>query len=55
MKIVMPIMILFMGFTLPGALSIYWSIGNIFTIIQTLVLKKNDIKAEKDRKKMMNK
>jgi len=55
MKIIMPLMILFMGFTLPGALSIYWSIGNLFTIIQTLILKRHEIKAVRDRKKMMNK
>jgi YidC/Oxa1 family membrane protein insertase len=53
MKIVMPLMILFMGFTLPGALSIYWSIGNLFTIGQTLILKRHDIKAARDRKKML--
>ncbi|MGM9986872.1 MAG: YidC family membrane integrase SpoIIIJ [Bacillaceae bacterium] len=42
----MPIMILVMGATLPAALSLYWVVGNIFTIIQTLLMKKPWIKKE---------
>ncbi|MBL0701592.1 MAG: YidC/Oxa1 family membrane protein insertase [Spiroplasma sp.] len=52
MKIAMPLMILFFGFTLPGALSLYWIIGNIFTILQTLILKKDIIKATRDKNKL---
>lgn len=52
MKIVMPLMILFFGFTMPGALSVYWTVGNIVTILQTLVLKREDIKRVNDKKKL---
>lgn len=34
----MPVMILFMGITLPSALALYWIIGNIFTVFQTLLI-----------------
>jgi YidC/Oxa1 family membrane protein insertase len=52
MKYVMPGMILVMGLSFPGALSLYWLIGNVFTIVQTLIIKRDDIKAERDRRKM---
>ncbi|MGL5021291.1 MAG: YidC/Oxa1 family membrane protein insertase [Mycoplasmatales bacterium] len=52
MKIVMPVMIFFMGLNFPGALSLYWLIGNIFTIIQNLIMKRDVIKAHRDKKKM---
>lgn len=35
MSILMPGMILFIGVSLPSALSLYWVVGNIFTIVQT--------------------
>ncbi|EML1369357.1 membrane protein insertase YidC [Listeria monocytogenes] len=35
---IMPVMILFMGITLPSALALYWIIGNIFTVFQTLLI-----------------
>lgn len=38
MTIMMPIMILAIGVTLPSALSLYWVYGNIFTIVQTYFL-----------------
>ncbi len=34
----MPVMILFMGATLPSALSLYWVVSNAFSVGQTLVL-----------------
>lgn len=37
--IIMPAMILFIAITLPSALSLYWVFSNLFTIVQTLVLK----------------
>ncbi|EUJ17448.1 membrane protein insertase YidC [Listeria aquatica] len=42
----MPVMILFMGITLPSALALYWIIGNIFTVFQTLLIN-NPFKAKK--------
>jgi len=38
MMIMMPLMILAIGVTLPSALSLYWVYGNIFTIVQTYFL-----------------
>ncbi len=35
---IMPVMILFMGATLPSALALYWIIGNVFTFFQTLLI-----------------
>ncbi len=52
MKWMMPAMILFFGFTLPGAMSLYWLIGNVVMIIQTLVYKRDDIQKNRMRKKM---
>lgn len=39
MATVMPAMILFIGISLPSALGLYWVIGNIFTIVQTQMIK----------------
>ncbi len=52
MSIMMPLMILFMGVYLPGALSLYWVLGNVVTIGQTLVLKRDKIAAAREQKKM---
>lgn len=38
MMYTMPIMILFMGISLPSALSLYWVISNAFSVGQTLVM-----------------
>jgi YidC/Oxa1 family membrane protein insertase len=38
MLIMMPLMILAIGVTLPSALSLYWVYGNLFTIVQTYFL-----------------
>lgn len=43
MLVVMPIMIFVMGLSLPGALSIYWVVGNIVTIGQTAFFKRDKI------------
>ncbi|HZG71305.1 MAG TPA: YidC family membrane integrase SpoIIIJ, partial [Chondromyces sp.] len=42
----MPIMIVVFAVTLPAALSLYWVVGNIFMIIQTLAIKGPDIKGK---------
>ena len=38
MSIMMPLMILFIGVSLPSALALYWVVGNIFTIAQTKLI-----------------
>ena len=38
MLYVMPIMILVFAVTLPSALSLYWVVGNIFSIVQSLFI-----------------
>ncbi len=40
MKYVFPIMIFAMGRSFPAGLALYWSIGNIFTVVQTMILNK---------------
>ncbi|WP_046176381.1 YidC family membrane integrase SpoIIIJ [Domibacillus indicus] len=42
----MPIMIIVFGITLPSALALYWVVGSIFMIIQTLVI--NGMPAKKN-------
>ena len=39
MRIFMPIFILVMARTMPSGLAVYWVIGNLFTVIQTWMLK----------------
>lgn len=60
----MPALILFMGVTLPSALSLYWVVGNAFSVGQTLLLnnpfkikKERDekVQAERDRQKALEK
>ncbi len=52
---VMIIMIIFTGFMLPAALAIYWTVGALFTILQTIVLShpvvKQKLSAVGNRKK----
>ena len=50
-----PLMIVFVGFSLPGALAIYWTIGSLFTLIQTFVYKKHDIIEQREKRKLKNK
>lgn len=38
MTIIMPIMIFFMGRSLSAGLALYWVIGNLFTVVQNLVI-----------------
>jgi YidC/Oxa1 family membrane protein insertase len=38
----MPIMIIVFAISLPAALSLYWVVGNIFMIIQTLIINRPD-------------
>ena len=38
MMVIMPLMVLAIGVTLPSALSLYWVYGNLFTIVQTYFL-----------------
>jgi YidC/Oxa1 family membrane protein insertase len=42
----MPIMIIVFGITLPSALALYWVVGSIFMIVQTLVI--NGLPKKKD-------
>ncbi|MFT8321811.1 MAG: YidC family membrane integrase SpoIIIJ [Bacillus sp. (in: firmicutes)] len=44
MQYIMPVMILVFAFNFPAALSLYWVIGNIFTIIQTFFIKGPELK-----------
>ncbi|MFZ3590514.1 YidC family membrane integrase SpoIIIJ [Bacillus sp. DJP31] len=41
---IMPIMIIVFAINFPAALSLYWVVGNIFMIVQTLLIKGPDIK-----------
>ena len=48
---IMMAMIIFMGFTLPSAMGVYWFVGAIFSICQTLIIEKvNSAKAKKKGK-----
>ncbi len=40
MNIMMPIMTLWITFTVPAALGLYWTISNVFTMLQQLILNK---------------
>ena len=45
---IMMAMIIFMGFTLPSAMGVYWFVGALFSVVQTLVFEKiNSAKAKK--------
>jgi YidC/Oxa1 family membrane protein insertase len=45
MQVFFPVMILMMGRTVPAGLTIYWFLGNLFTIGQTFVIKRMKNKA----------
>jgi len=47
---IMMIMIIVMGFTLASAMGVYWFIGAIFSIIQTLITTKVSSKRKKEKK-----
>ncbi len=40
MQWIFPVMIFVMGKTFPAGLAIYWAVGNVFSIVQGLVMKK---------------
>lgn len=40
MTLLMPVMILFFGITLPQGLPLYWLVGNVFQIVQSAILNK---------------
>ena len=45
---VMMAMIIFMGFMLPAAMGVYWFVGAIFSLVQTLIIEKiNSVRAKK--------
>ncbi len=46
MKFIMPVMIVIFGLALPAALSLYWVVSNIITVIQNLIIYKPWIKKE---------
>lgn len=46
---IMMAMIIFMGFTLPSAMGVYWFVGALFSIVQTLIIEK--ITANRAKKK----
>ena len=50
MKYFFPLMIIWMARSFPAGMAVYWIIGNIFTILQTLTLKgwKNKLIKDKD-------
>ncbi|MFV0288217.1 MAG: YidC/Oxa1 family membrane protein insertase [Mycoplasmatales bacterium] len=50
MMIIMPLMILVFGITLPGALSIYWCVGNIVSVGQTLYFKRSTLQTYRQQK-----
>ena len=45
---VTPIMILFMAFSLPSAISIYWVVTNAFSLLQTMIIQ-NPFKIRRER------
>ena len=51
MKYFMPLMIFLLGRSLPAGLSLYWIVGNIFMVIQTLISNKKRAK-EKAQKEI---
>ena len=40
MTTLMPLMTLFIGFIVPAGLGLYWIVSNIFSILQTIIIKK---------------
>lgn len=46
MLYVMPIMIIIFAVNFPAALSLYWVIGNLFMIVQTLIMYRTNLQAE---------
>ncbi len=64
MLYLMPLMIFFIGFSLPAAISLYWVVSNAFTLGQTMLLnnpykiiaeREAKLQAEKDKQKRLDK
>lgn len=49
LNVLMPLMSLYFGFILPGAIGIYWIFNNVFTCLQEIVLTKY-LRGKKERK-----
>ncbi|MFB4162106.1 membrane protein insertase YidC [Geomicrobium sp. JSM 1781026] len=43
---IMPVMIVFIGFALPSALSLYWATGSLFMIVQSFLIQTREKKKE---------
>ena len=58
MKYVYPIMICLLGRSFPAGLALYWTVGNAFTIVQTLIMNKRrekiNFEAEVEREARKN-
>ncbi|MGL4589256.1 MAG: YidC/Oxa1 family membrane protein insertase [Mycoplasmatales bacterium] len=50
-----PLMFLFLGMTSASALTLYWTVGNLFSILQTLYFKRTHIFNRKQEEKFLNK
>ncbi len=55
MLYVMPLMIFMFGLSMPGAISIYWIVGNVVSILQTAFFKRSEIQTHRQRKKIEKK
>jgi YidC/Oxa1 family membrane protein insertase len=55
MLYVMPIIILIFSLNVPSALTLYWVIGNIFTVFQTMLIKGPEIKEAREKSSGGNK
>lgn len=52
---VMPVMIFVIGLSLPGALSIYWCVGNLVSIGQTVYYRRSHIQTARQKSKFSKK
>jgi membrane protein insertase Oxa1/YidC/SpoIIIJ len=43
---IMMVMIIITGFMLPAAIAVYWTVGAVFTILQTLVFQSEFVKSK---------
>jgi len=50
MRVFMPVFIVVMARSLPAGLAVYWFVGNLFTVLQTLLLKRMRTKAMNAKK-----
>lgn len=54
MMFAMPIMIFFFGLSFPGALSIYWVVGNLVSIAQTLFYNRSVLQTLRQKKNILS-